>query len=50
MKIQEYKELLTLADDLCVIRYVKDKIDITKDYEKQRIDVVMKEYEKRYCK
>lgn len=49
MKIQEHKKLLALADDLCVLSYVKDKIDITKDYEKQRIDVVMKEFEKRYC-
>lgn len=46
----EYKSLITLADDLCVLSYIKDKLDITKDYEQQRIDIVMKEYEKRYCK
>ena len=49
MNIGEYKYLITLADDLCVLPYIKDKLDITKDYEQQRNDIVMKEYEKRYC-
>ena len=50
MTIGDYKSLITLADDLCVLSYIKDKLDITKDYEKQRIDIVIKEYERRYCR
>ena len=29
MNIAEYKSLITLADDLCVLSYIKDKLDIT---------------------
>lgn len=50
MKMQEWKYLIKLAEDLCVYNYVIDKLDASKDYEQQRIDIVMKEYEKRYCK
>lgn len=50
MTMTEWKYLVNLAEDLCVYDYIIDKLDASKDYEQQRIDVVIKEFEKRYCK
>lgn len=46
-KESEYRYLITLAKDLCVYEYVKDKISIEKSYDdNQRI--IIEEYKRRY--
>lgn len=46
-KEREYRYLITLAKDLCVYEYVKDKISIEKSYDdNQRI--IIEEYKRRY--
>lgn len=46
-KESEYRYLITLAKDLCVYEYVKDRINIEKSYDdNQRI--IIEEYERRY--
>ena len=43
----EYRYLITLAKDLCVYDYIKDKINIDKSYDdNQRI--IIEEYKRRY--
>lgn len=46
-KESEYRHLITLAKDLFVYEYVKDKISIEKSYDdNQRI--IIEEYKRRY--
>lgn len=46
-KKSEFRYLITLAKDLCVYDYVKDKINIEKSYDdNQRI--IIEEYKRRY--
>ena len=46
-KESEYRYLITLAKDLCVYDYLKDKINIDKSYDdNQRI--IIEEYKRRY--
>ena len=43
----EYRYLITLAKDLCVYEYIKDKISIEKSYDDNH-RIIIKEYKRRY--
>lgn len=46
-KESEYRYLITLAKDLCVYEYVKDKISIEKTYDENQ-KIIIEEYKRRY--
>ena len=46
-KETEYRYLITLAKDLCVYEYIKDKISIEKTYDENQ-KIIIKEYKRRY--
>jgi hypothetical protein len=46
-KESEYRYLITLAKDLCVYEYIKDKISTEKTYEENH-KIIIEEYKRRY--
>ena len=46
-KKTEFKHLITLAKDLCVYEYIKDKISIEKTYDENH-KIIIDEYKRRY--
>lgn len=46
-KESEYRYLITLAKDLCVYDYVKDKIRIEQTYDENQ-KIIIEEYKRRY--
>ena len=46
-KESEYRYLLTLAKDLCVYEYVKEKISIEQTYDENH-KIIIEEYKRRY--
>jgi hypothetical protein len=43
----EYRYLITLAKDLCVYEYVKEKISIEQTYDENQ-KIIIEEYKRRY--
>jgi hypothetical protein len=43
----EYRYLITLAKDLCVYEYIKDKISIEQTYDENQ-KIIIEEYKRRY--